>query len=1144
MKSPSCEHDLESDIGFYEDILIPMFKRLAIMQDFRDAILKQKFIPSAVAVFNKLMKQPACVSGICFVVSLCMTQHASAVDEAVVMQFIRCRGPEFVIKALKFFGDVPRTECETRITCFFPLACMSQTADGKDWLEKNSTKVIQHSDVKAQFSNAKGMLEGFEDKGVAIWTHFWEYFETMTQYQMDRKMAELLEEEEKERIMKTKKREKKIQKRQTKRQQRKGLLTSPPRCHAPKDEAVPSDQPQGKPKEAKDVACASTKPNITFKDIRNNEVAKVTRADDAVKISSKPKDDVIIISKRPPVEFKDNKEPNRHKMPDVTFGNIPTVEDEQKKTEHEHASTAMFCLDYADFQDFDHFDPSTFGFHENQWVTVQGRKERAKTNKVNEEVAETVAEPEQRAEHATAVTVHVETRKEDTNRRPNPKQRRTAKANNAPRWADMVKGNGTTEEEPEPTKAVVEKPVEVAVKTYEEDFPVLGGMPHNRNDHPQTEQSHAVMQTDQQHWRNPATMSASITTDSEDFRSDLASTESTADCEYGRLTPSSGITDSKAVTDDMSRTSIGHTVYKKSDEEWNTKQKNMARQIQPVNTCNTSPSLFNIATSMLMDNKERGMPSTKVNIPLKQPTASGKREIDFLGLPKRRGEPSFEFMSSAKTLTPEEWDTDNIATPTADCSNVIEKQLKNVENGDGDAREEYFPELETKGSAEAVQEWLRSLCTPNNLNDAAMDGSFDDQQTMLEARPSEIQVLQQQSENKDTCPQAIYGRGVRYSLQKDSALNYFRPTELQQPYQQPQQQQQHPRQIQQQQQEQQQESKHNIAVIQPIGHGSNRVSTTNQSVTNQTPIKGLEASDRCKLTFEESLLRNVSALPQVKDEVLFPSDLAGDGQSPEKFDNFSINASDKNEGVPDLPCFPGFHDDTKPSTPGVPSQKHISALLELQLLNYYQNRCNGQGIESSIYGHDFLYYASALGISEEQVKALMKRNASNEMGMVQENKQPVGDPITVSKQTDPPDYTPMVLQSRTEQQPAQHVRNRGQCELRNPVQDKNFQIPLGRTALAETDTVHRNHDEATHVTTRAPTPRTGIYNRQAKQNVCFYEPTKKRVATNDTLKWIEKSRRWKEKLSEISKMPAVYLRRIGDIIIPLEYRARYTIPCS
>ncbi|XP_021371290.1 uncharacterized protein LOC110461892 isoform X1 [Mizuhopecten yessoensis] len=1135
MKNPSCEHDSESDIAFYEDILIPMFKRLATIKDFRDAILKQKFIPSAVSVFTKLMKQPACITGICFVVSLCMTQHAVVVDEAVVIQFIRCRGPEFLIKALKCFSDTPRTEPETCVVCFFPLACMGQTSEGKEWLEKNSTKVIQHVDVKPHYNTAKTAMESFGDKGVAIWTNFWDYYEKMTQYQMDRKMAELLEEEERERVLKTKKREKKIQKRQTKRQQRKDVQATVAKTEEMKGVTMASDQSHGKnigeiTNIVNNVEPISRRPQTTYNDIPNkhdnrsiNDVIINSRKphvpskqanDDVITISKKPivpikqvQDDVIVISKRPPVEFKNKQETNRKGISDISFGNVPN-------SEHGDDISFMLQMEMAALQGV--IDPCLYDFYnvrrENQWVTVQGKKERAKANKAVEEVMEAVPGLCQKLESALEDQID-EVKKDDIRQRPNQRQRRANKGNNGPRWADMVKGNEIPEKEPEPVRHIQGTYADRVVgKAYEDNFPALGGMPHVRGEQKKCEQQLPPGQMEQQSLCNVATAVESTTTDSEDLRSEFTSTDSVADGDCGRMTPSSGYNDNKAVTDCSSPIHCGDIyVSPTNDARLEYELEVCPQQKDASLIANTrserTTNLFDIAESVLFEKKCTN---------IEEPKANNTQKTDFLGLPIRSGEHNFEFLSSAKTLTPNEWNLEEVVQRPKNAD-TAEQNEGNLEKGKGDAREEYFPELEKRGFSDAVQDWLKNSCILLDSKTKTNKEPLEDQLRTPAMLLQHIQGLQQTQLTKLPCGKRKYNAGeLKHNpFQKDASVNQL-------PF------------IQ-----HQQEFKHNIAVIQPIGHGSNRRKATERNVSRRH-VEGLDNGDHSHLSFGDSLLRNVSTLPKEKDEIWFPSDLAGDG-CPEKKDNYSINASDMGN---DLPVFPGFHDDTNPSASGVPSQQNMDVLLQLQLLNYYQVHCKGQGIKGSVYGNDLAYFSSAMGISEEKIKSLEKVFSSSDVDtrVAQQNQHdavttkkvdrqvPLGRNATIHHDPDidmslgkglrPTNIPEPAKEIKATRQVEEHADSRHIVEKRIPDSSKSFVRNIPGTEI----------NDGT--------------NMGYKEKGTFQEEMRKGFVKTNAIKWTQRSKRWKDKLSEISKMPPSFLRQIGDIIIPRDYKERYTIPYS
>lgn len=1110
MKNPSPEHDTESDIVFYEDILIPMFKRLATMKEFRDAILKQKFIPSAVSVFTKLMKQPACVTGICFVVALCMTQHAIVVDEAVVIQFIRCRGPEFLIKALKCYSTTPRTEPETLVACFFPLSCLGQTQEGKEWLEKNSTKVVQHADVKPHYNNVKNAMESFGDKGVAIWTNFWDYFEKMTQYQMDRKMAELLEEEEHEKMMKTKKREKKIQKRQNKRQQRKGVQPIVANDESNAEESTKADVTSNDIRNKEDTCCVedvntiSRKPDDASIKQKNDDVIVISKKPvkqkngDVVVISKKPQlpikkknDDVIVISKKPivsskqknddviskkpPVQFKNEKETNKDRKFDVTFGNLQNIE-------HDTDASLLFNMELAALQST--VDPNLYALfdmhNENQWVTVQGKKERAKSNKNTDEVTDMATDIEQKLDidHQND-----EVKNSDLIKRSNQRQQCANKLNDGPRWADMVKGNGLTEKEPEPVR-IGTYADRVVGKTYDENFPALGGMLHGRDEEGNFEQQPPPAKQGQQPLCSFAAAAESTTTESDDIRSDL--TSSIAD-DCGRTTPSSQYTDSKVALD-LSSSIHSDEIYmsptKESYIEW---------EARPQKDAVRATNLFDIATRVLFENKA---PSST-----QKQNENNATDRDFLGLPRGSGHSDFEFLSSAKTVTPNGWNLEEV-TGKAYNVNKTEQNVHSTEKGKGDFRQDTFPDLEKRGFSDAVQDWLKG-CTPPHMANVTNRKLQDD----LHKNSAKFINHIQQSQKKQQMPmrkQEKDDQGQKL-LPFQSDTSYLQlPTR------------------------QQQEAKHNVAVIQPIGHGANRKKKIAQEFTSR-PSNDVAKRDHSHLPFADSLVRNVSTLPTEDEGIWYPSDLTSGSESRE---NYSINASDQK----DLPVFPGFHDDTKPSSPGVPLQQNMDIILQMQLLNYYQAHCKHQGIKGSVYGHDLSYYCSVMGISEEKLKSL--ETVLSLSDVPHEKKQDETTALPSYRQTHEQGNTdihhdPAVLMALDQ---GKHRAN----------------IPEQNTATKDIRNTNVAHIKDTkvpdipgsYVHAQHASEKNGNIQLTQQETSTFQEEMSRSFVKTSPLKWTPRSIRWKEKLSEISRMPAAFLRQIGDIIIPFDYRKRYTIPYS
>ncbi|XP_071172887.1 uncharacterized protein [Mytilus edulis] len=207
IKSPMGEEDLEELLL----AVLYVFQKLTALDDYRDVLYKLKTLPSVMSVVQKHLKMKEVTLLMVHIACKCMFHRdPDFIDDRFVQQYIKSRGFELCLKALKLHSDTNRKNYELLISCFFPIICASQISDGKTWIEKNHSKIACYSHLRDQFS--KKMCVEFEGAR-EIWNKFWESFNDIQKQHRDKKMAELLEEEERERNKKIKKRERKKQRR-------------------------------------------------------------------------------------------------------------------------------------------------------------------------------------------------------------------------------------------------------------------------------------------------------------------------------------------------------------------------------------------------------------------------------------------------------------------------------------------------------------------------------------------------------------------------------------------------------------------------------------------------------------------------------------------------------------------------------------------------------------------------------------------------------------------------------------------------------------------------------------------------------------------------------------------------------------------
>ncbi|XP_061166604.1 uncharacterized protein LOC133175505 [Saccostrea echinata] len=217
MKSMVEDADFDD---FFTDTLIPVFLHLSKVEPGRDILYRDKLIPNMLSAVQKFLRHHEVVSSACAVFCSCMYRYNSMIDERFARQFLQARGPEFCLRALKFYTDSGKHSTEFMLSVFYPIVCINECKICQTWIEQNTSKIEPYISLRGKFATLKHHDEVLKEKGHTLWTRFWDEFDHLQRNQRNSKMKELLDEEERERTRKVKKRERKKQKRLREKQKR------------------------------------------------------------------------------------------------------------------------------------------------------------------------------------------------------------------------------------------------------------------------------------------------------------------------------------------------------------------------------------------------------------------------------------------------------------------------------------------------------------------------------------------------------------------------------------------------------------------------------------------------------------------------------------------------------------------------------------------------------------------------------------------------------------------------------------------------------------------------------------------------------------------------------------------------------------
>ncbi|XP_062575562.1 uncharacterized protein LOC134237491 isoform X2 [Saccostrea cucullata] len=219
MKSMVEDADFDA---FFTDTLIPVFLHLSKVEPGRDILYRDKLIPNMLSAVQKFLRHHEVVGSACTVFCSCMYRYNSLIDERFARQFLQARGPEFCLRALKFYTDSGKHSTEFMLSVFYPIVCINECKICQTWIEQNTSKIEPYISLRGKFASLKHHDEVLKEKGHTLWTRFWDEFDNLQRNQRNSKMKELLDEEERERTRKDKKRERKKQKKLREKQKKTG----------------------------------------------------------------------------------------------------------------------------------------------------------------------------------------------------------------------------------------------------------------------------------------------------------------------------------------------------------------------------------------------------------------------------------------------------------------------------------------------------------------------------------------------------------------------------------------------------------------------------------------------------------------------------------------------------------------------------------------------------------------------------------------------------------------------------------------------------------------------------------------------------------------------------------------------------------
>ncbi|XP_048759681.2 uncharacterized protein LOC125669248 [Ostrea edulis] len=199
---------------FFTESLVPVFQHLSKVEPGRDILFRDKLIPNMLSAVQKYLRHQEVVSSACNIFCSCMYQYNSLIDERFARQFLQAKGPEFCLRALKFYTESGKNDKEFMVAVFYPIVCINECKICQTWIVQNTGKIEPYTSLQDKFKTLKYHDEVLKEKGHRLWKRFWDGFDDLQRNLRNMKIKELLDEEEREKTKKSKKRERKKQRRQ------------------------------------------------------------------------------------------------------------------------------------------------------------------------------------------------------------------------------------------------------------------------------------------------------------------------------------------------------------------------------------------------------------------------------------------------------------------------------------------------------------------------------------------------------------------------------------------------------------------------------------------------------------------------------------------------------------------------------------------------------------------------------------------------------------------------------------------------------------------------------------------------------------------------------------------------------------------
>ncbi|KAK6174412.1 hypothetical protein SNE40_017694 [Patella caerulea] len=209
---------------YYDEVLYPVLLHLCKYDHLRSALKSSRLIQHLVSIAYRYIENSQVVALSCFICTMLMFRYSSGTDERFVGQFQAASGPDFILHALSIYdsftgGLIAETEVTTN--CFLSILPLTESSKGQAWIKQNSLRLSTYIEIAKNmnlFSN-HSMDEGCKFKFKMMWKQFITQYESAIRGHREHNLVNLLEEEEREKILKDKKRDrrkmKKLNKKQT-----------------------------------------------------------------------------------------------------------------------------------------------------------------------------------------------------------------------------------------------------------------------------------------------------------------------------------------------------------------------------------------------------------------------------------------------------------------------------------------------------------------------------------------------------------------------------------------------------------------------------------------------------------------------------------------------------------------------------------------------------------------------------------------------------------------------------------------------------------------------------------------------------------------------------------------------------------------